>query len=108
MGHVNRGTLVAHVDDPDSLPGDVIPDRLDMAALQPEDPVDATGLEEACNPGGAGLLIRIEILRLDCGLAHELTPVGVYFVRRTRCRIFPVAVRGMSSSEMKDIDRGRL
>ena len=106
--HVDRGAFVAHVDDPDSLPRHVIPDRLDMPALQPEDPVDATRLEEACNPGRAGLLIRVEILRLDCGLAHELTPVGVYFVRRTRCRIFPVAVRGMSSSAMNDIDRGRL
>jgi hypothetical protein len=105
---MNGGAFIAHIDDADSLAGDVIPDWLDMPTLQSENSIDATGLEEARNPGRAGLLIRIEILRLDCGLAHELTPVDVYFVRRTRCRIFPVAVRGMSSSAMNDIDRGRL
>src|SRR4029079_9833913 len=106
--HVNRGTFITHVDDPDSLPGDVIPDRLDMAALQTETPVDAPRLEKSCNLGLEALVIRVEILRRRCGLAHELTPVGVYFVRRMRCKIFPVAVRGISSSAMKDIDRGRL
>ena len=106
--HVDRGAFVAHVDDADALPRDVIPDRLDMAALQAEDAVDAARLEKARDPGRAGLLIRVEILRLDRGLAHELTPVGVYFVRRTRCRILPVAVRGISSSAMNDIERGRL
>ena len=39
--HVHGGALVAHVDDADALTRDVIPDRLDMAALQSEDAVDA-------------------------------------------------------------------
>ncbi len=63
--HMDRGAFVAHVDDADALPRHVIPDRLDMPALQPEDPVDAARLEKARDPGRAGLLIRIEILRLD-------------------------------------------
>ena len=37
MRHVDRGPLVAHVDDADAEPRHVVPDRLDMAALKPED-----------------------------------------------------------------------
>ena len=43
----------AHVDDANAVPRDVIPDRLDVAALQAEDAVDAARLEKARDPGGA-------------------------------------------------------
>ena len=62
MRHVNGGAFVAHVDDADALARDVVPDRLDMAALQAEDAVDAARLEEARDPGRAGLLVGVEIL----------------------------------------------
>jgi hypothetical protein len=39
--HVDRGALVADIDDPEAEPGGVVPDRLDVPALQPEHPVDS-------------------------------------------------------------------
>ncbi len=44
MGHVDGRALVSHVDDADALAAAEIPDRLDMAALQAEDAVDAARL----------------------------------------------------------------
>ena len=40
VGHVDRGALVADVDDPDPAPRELVPDRLDVTALQAEHPVD--------------------------------------------------------------------
>ena len=61
--HVDGGALVAHVDDADAEPRDVVPDRLDVAALQAEHAVDAARLEEARDPGGAGVLVGVEVDR---------------------------------------------
>ena len=44
--HVDGGTLVAHVDDADALARGMVPDRLDVAALQAEDAVDASRHQE--------------------------------------------------------------
>ena len=55
--HVNRCAFVAHVDDADAAPRDVIPDRLNMAALQAEDAVDAASLQETGDPGRASKLV---------------------------------------------------
>ena len=51
--HVHRGAFVAHVDDADALARDVVPDRLDMPALQAEDAIDPADLEKARDPGRA-------------------------------------------------------
>ncbi len=47
MRHVDRGALVAHVDDADALGVEPHPDRHDVAAAQAEHPVDAARLQEA-------------------------------------------------------------
>ena len=62
--HVHGGAFVAHVDDADALPRDVIPDRLDMAALQAEDAIDAARLQKSRDPGRAGMLVGVQVLRL--------------------------------------------
>ena len=56
--HVHGRALVAHVDDADAEPREMVPDRLDVAALQAEHAVDAARLEEARDPGGAGVAGR--------------------------------------------------
>ena len=61
--HVHGRALVAHVDDADALPRDMVPDRLDVAALQAEDAVDAARFEKARDPGGAGERVGVEVLR---------------------------------------------
>ena len=70
MRHVHGGALVAHVDDADALLRDVVPDRLDVAALQAEDAVDAARLEEARDPGGAGLRVGVQVRRWRNRLVH--------------------------------------
>lgn len=62
MGHVDGRALVAHVDDADPEPGAMVPDRLDMPALQAEDAVDAARLQEAGDPGGDRPGIGVEVL----------------------------------------------
>ena len=52
--HVHRGAFIANVDDADTLPGNVVPDRLNVAALKPKNAVDAARLQKAGNPGRAG------------------------------------------------------
>src|SRR5215472_786625 len=99
--HVDGRAFVADIDDTDTLARHVIPDRLDVAALEAENAIDAAGFEKARDPGRGGGLVGVEI---DGGV-H----VGSeYRVLSTRCKIFPVAVRGMSLSQMNEIDRGRL
>jgi len=44
--HMDGGTLVAHIDDAHTALGELIPDQLDMAALQTEHPVDTSGNEK--------------------------------------------------------------
>ena len=108
--HVDGGTLVAGVDDLDAKPRRVVPDRLDVAALQAEDPLDPARLQEAGDPGGAGLLVGVEIGDV-LSFAHGDQPFcasSASCALRRRCWIFPVAVRGMSSSRMNEQERGRL
>ena len=59
--HVDGGAFVAHVDDADALARHVVPDRLDVAALQAEDAVDAARLEKARDPGRARGFVGIEV-----------------------------------------------
>jgi hypothetical protein len=101
MRHVDRGALVAHVDDADAAACHMIPDRLDVAALQAEDAIDAARLEEARDPGRTRGLVGIEVDGAHGGGSEQR-------VLSTRCMILPVAVRGILSSPMKDTDRGRL
>src|SRR5580765_8769018 len=68
MRHVHGSALVAHVDDANAATAEVIPDRLDVTALQPVDAVDAARHEKLrdplCNRTG------------DCGRrAHDPPPV---------------------------------
>ena len=105
MCHVNRRPLVAHVDDADSQFGTMIPDRLDVAALQAEYPIHAASLEEAGDPGAYRVLVGSEVVD---GLAHDAfslkhiaagrhARLSSTSVRSLRCSTLPVAVRGMSS-----------
>ena len=55
MRHVYRGAFVRDIDDADALPRDVVPDRLDMTALQTENAVDSARFQEARDPRRAGL-----------------------------------------------------
>ena len=50
LAHVHGGALVAHIDDADAAAAKVIPDRLDVAALQPIDAVDAACHEKIRDP----------------------------------------------------------
>ena len=70
--HVDRRPLVPHVDDADAEPGAVVPDRLDVAALEAEDAVDPPRLEELRDPGRAGLRVGVEVHRL----AHRSAPLS--------------------------------
>jgi hypothetical protein len=54
LRHVDRGPLIAHVDDPDALRVKAHPDRHDVAAAQGKDPVDPACPEKPGDaPGGA-------------------------------------------------------
>ena len=54
--HVDGGTFVAHIDDADAFGVQPHPDRHDVAAAQREDPVHATGLQEAGDQRGGAVL----------------------------------------------------
>src|SRR3974377_2599251 len=108
MRHVHGGAFVAHIDDLDTLARDMIPDGLDVAALQAEYTIDAARLEEAGNPGGGGQRVGIEVLlggeRLVHGGSFPAPPSAwrlSFCKRRRRCRIFPGGVRGFFWSLMK-------
>ena len=70
LGHVHGGAFVTHVDDTDAAAAEMVPDRLDVAALDAEDAVDATGDEEAGDPGGAAQLVLVQV----DGLGHGSRP----------------------------------
>ena len=61
--HVDGGALVPHVDDRDAVRGEVIPDRLDMTALQSEHALRPARGEEARHPFGHGRRRRHSALR---------------------------------------------
>ena len=46
MGHVHGGALIAHVDDAHAALRQLIPDWLDMTALETEHPIDLAGDEK--------------------------------------------------------------
>ena len=62
--HVHRRGLVANIDDADAKLRGMIPDRLDVAALQAENAVDSARLQETRDPSGAGIVVGIEVLAL--------------------------------------------
>ena len=63
MRHMHSGAFIANIDDADAGARDMIPDRLDVSALQPEDAIDAPTLEESRNPGRDAVFTGTEILR---------------------------------------------
>ena len=74
MRHMNRGAFVPDIDDANAAPGDMIPDRLDVAALQTEDAIDAALREKARDPGGAGELIGVQVGRrcpVSCSISRS-------------------------------------
>ena len=44
MRHMDRGAFVPDINDADAMLRNVVPDRLNMAALKAEDPIDASRL----------------------------------------------------------------
>src|SRR5215470_16404243 len=71
VSHVYGGTFVADINDADALTRHMVPDRLDVSTLQAEHAVDATGPQEPCDPGGAGLRIGIQVLRHCSWFVHR-------------------------------------
>ena len=69
--HVDGGTFVAHVDDPNAEPCRMVPNRLNVTPLKPENPVDAASLQELRYPGGATVVIRLGDLVIDAGQVHR-------------------------------------
>ncbi len=59
--HVDGRSFVANVDDADAFARHVIPDRLDVAALEAEDAVDAARFQKARDPGRGGGLVGVEV-----------------------------------------------
>ena len=68
--HVDGRDLVANVDDADAKLRGMVPDRLNMAALQPEDAVDAARLQETRDPSRAGVVVGVEVI----GAGGHLVP----------------------------------
>ena len=56
IGHVDGGSLVAHIDDANAFGIEPHPDRHDVAPAQRVDPPHAALLEEARDDGGGRLL----------------------------------------------------
>lgn len=54
VGHVDRRPLVPNVDDLHPHPRRLVPDRLDVAALQSEEPAHTALLKEPRDKGGNG------------------------------------------------------
>ena len=79
VGHMHRRALVANVDDGDAGAGGAVPDRLDVAALQPEDSIDATRLESPYDPGRHtfGVRVQVEPRRARCRDVHCASLLGV-------------------------------
>ncbi len=74
--HVHRGAFVAHVDDAHVQLRQLVPDRLDVAALQAEDAVDAAGDEEAGNDFGDAAAVAHEALLDDAvGIRSACKPL---------------------------------
>jgi hypothetical protein len=52
LGHMHGGTLVAHIDDPDSQLGGMIPDRHDMTTAETEYAIHTSLCKESCDEMG--------------------------------------------------------
>ena len=61
MRHVDRRGLVANVDDTDAQLRGMVPNGLDVPALQTKNAIDAARLQEPRDPGRAGVVICIEV-----------------------------------------------
>ena len=99
--HVHGGALVAHVDDADALPGDVVPDRLDVAALQAENAVDAARLQEARDPGRAGQFVAVEVLAVMPRL--EPTSYRVCAAAVRSCRVAQNAMQNLAGGGARHV-----
>ena len=67
LGHVHGGALVPDIDDTDAGLGREVPDRLDVAALETEDAIDAAGLQRFGDPGGDAQCVAVEVLTVEVG-----------------------------------------
>ena len=56
--HVHGGAFVTHVDDSDTTPAELIPDRLDVPALQPEYPIHPLRDQKLRNQRGDRAVFR--------------------------------------------------
>jgi hypothetical protein len=92
MRHVHRRAFVAHVDDADSPPREVIPDRLDVPALEAEDPVDPACLEHMSDPGGHAVLVPVQVL----SVGHRLLPCDL-----------SASGQHLAQDAVQDLPRGR-
>ena len=61
LRHMYGGAFVADIDDFNAPAGDEIPDRLDVSALQAEDPGDAATLQAERDIGGDTVIVRIQV-----------------------------------------------
>src|SRR4029077_18013483 len=73
MRHVDGGGFVPHGDDAGGEARHAVPDRLDVAAMEAEHPVDAANFEKARDPGRACRVVGVAIgwLAID-RIAHGL------------------------------------
>ncbi|MCY1186935.1 hypothetical protein D9M73_278540 [compost metagenome] len=72
MRHINRGILVAHIDN--LYPGstDMVPQRLQIAALQAEYTIDTLCLQKFGDPGSTTINVLIDVLMLI--ETHDYSP----------------------------------
>jgi hypothetical protein len=60
--HVHSRPFIANVDNPDAIAGDVVPNWLDVAALQTENPINPACLEKARDPCRTTVFAGTEVL----------------------------------------------
>jgi hypothetical protein len=104
--HVDRRAFVSCVDDPDALAGDMIPNRLDVTALKSENPIDPPGFKKraihAAQECSSAFRSRLPSASLCMVVPTFCCPQPAASIRlmlrsrRTRCKILPVAVLGIS------------
>ncbi len=76
MRHMHSRSLVANVDNADALSRHMVPDRLNVSALQAEHSIDAPCGQKARDPGGARVLIGVQVLRRWKRLGHACLSLG--------------------------------
>jgi hypothetical protein len=60
---MNSRPFVANVDDPNAVSGDMVPNWLEVAALQTENSINSALFEKARNPRRTAVLAGTEIFR---------------------------------------------